>query len=107
MSWFAFDAFELWFAVSLPSISNRREAGEVFVQSVYKSLEGNTTRTQCDTADHAGDCFGTKTGVAPATAYTRGIAVFPDPSYPHIKETVMVTVVEWDNVPLSALMVTV
>ena len=82
------------------------EAGEVFVQSVYKSLEGNTTRTQCDTADHAGDRLGTKMGVVPA-AGTRGIAVFPDPSYPHVKETVMVTVVEWDNVPLSALMVTV
>ena len=89
------------------SISNRREASEVFVQSVYKSLEGNTTRTQCDTADHAGDCFGTKMGVVPSAADTREIAVFPDPSYPHIKETVMVTVAEWDNVPLSALMVTV
>jgi len=83
------------------------EAGEVFVQSVYKSLEGNTICTQCDTADHAGDRFGTKIGVVPATAYTRGIAVFPDPILPHIKETVMATVVEWDNVPLSALMVTV
>ena len=83
------------------------EAGEVSVQSVYKSLEGNTICTQCDTADHAGDRFGTKIGVVPATAYTRGIAVFPDPILPHIKETVMVTVVEWDNVPLSALMVTV
>jgi len=83
------------------------EAGGVFVQSVYKSLEGNTICTQCDTADHAGDRFGTKIGVVPATAYTRGIAVFPDPILPHIKETVMATVVEWDNVPLSALMVTV
>ena len=83
------------------------EAGEVFVQSVYKSLEGNTTHTQCDTADHAGDCLGTKMGVVPSAADTREIAVFPDPSYPHIKETVMVTVAEWDNVPLSALMVTV
>ena len=83
------------------------EAGEVFVQSVYKSLEGNTICTQCDTADHAGDRFGTKIGVVPATAYTRGIAVFPDPILPHIKETVMATVVEWDNVPLSALMVIV
>ena len=82
------------------------EAGEVFVQSVYKSLEGNTTHTQCDTGDHAGDYSGTKTVVVPA-ADTRGIAVFPDPSYPHVKETVMVTVVEWDNVPLSALTVTV
>ena len=94
-------------SVVTTSISNRREAGEVFVQSVYKSLEGNTTRTQCDTADHAGDCFGTKMGVVPSAADTREIAVFPDPSYPHIKETVMVTVAEWDNVPLSALMVTV
>ena len=94
-------------SVVTTSISNRREAGEVFVQSVYKSLEGNTTRTQCDTADHAGDCFGTKMGVVPSAADTQGIAVFPDPSYPHIKETVMVTVAEWDNVPLSALMVTV
>ena len=83
------------------------EVGEVFVQSVYKSLEGNTICTQCDTADHAGDRFGTKIGVVPATAYTRGIAVFPDPILPHIKETVMATVVEWDNVPLSALMVIV
>ena len=94
-------------SVVATSISNRWEAGEVFVQSVYKSLEGNTICTQCDTADHAGDRFGTKIGVVPATAYTRGIAVFPDPILPHIKETVMVTVVEWDNVPLSALMVTV
>jgi len=46
-------------------------------------------------------------GVVPSAADTREIAVFPDPSYPHIKETVMVTVAEWDNVPLSALMVTV
>ena len=70
-------------SVVTTSISNRREAGEVFVQSVYKSLEGNTTRTQCDTADHAGDCFGTKMGIVPAAADTRGIAVFPDPSSSH------------------------
>ena len=88
------------------AISNRRGAAEVFVQSVHKSLEGNTNSTDCDTAGHANDCCGTRTGVDPTASDTLEMTFLPD-TCSHINETVMVTIVEWDNVPLSALTVSV